>query len=213
MAHGKGQGHIGNLGIHRRLTGQAHGDAGDAHGGIHVRPAQLLDGQGGAGKDGVLPLVGQIPEALSGFFCQVFKAGEADVSGAVPADLEGQLVCLVPVVFRGLGQLTQGVGGGLHTDVIGKGAGIIVQAEDQHVQHVDSAARRQHPAEPGDGVPLKEDHQHDAGQHDYPQHHRQQLPQAEVHLAAPLGQGGLEGADDIGVNHIHQGGELFAVAR
>ena len=42
VAHHIGQRHHGNLGIHRRLAGNGHGNAADAHGGVHPRPGQPL---------------------------------------------------------------------------------------------------------------------------------------------------------------------------
>ena len=144
-------------------------------------------------------------EAVSGHFGELFKGAEAHRAGGIPGHLGGQGIGLVAVVFRGLGQLLQGIGGGIQPHVLGNGTGVVVQAVHTGVQAVDAAAHGQHPAEPLDGVPLEHDHQHDACQHQHPQHHRQQLPQAEVHLAAPLGQHGLQGPRYVGVDHIHQG--------
>ena len=72
VAHGKGQADVGNLGIHTGLSRKPKGHAGNAHGGVHIAPAQLLHRLGGTGKHGIMPLLGEILEALSRNICQFF---------------------------------------------------------------------------------------------------------------------------------------------
>ena len=73
------------------------------------------------------------------------------------------------------------------------------------------ADRGQHPAEPLKDALFRDDEHHQNGN----QHHRQgdgqELPQQKIHLAAPGGQGGFQGADDVGVDHINQGRKLLAI--
>ena len=82
--------------------------------------------------------------------------------------------------------------------------GVVIQAPHQGMAHVDPSEHRQHPAEPLDGAPLQGDHQHQAGQDQHPQSHRQHLPHRKVHRPRPLRQNGLQSAHNVGIHHIHQ---------
>ena len=209
VAHGEGQGHAGDLGINAGFAGQAEGDAGDAHGGIHIRPAQLFHGQGGAGENGVEVVVGQRLEAFPGLVRQRVKVREGHIAAGIPADLQGKRVGLVPVELGGFGQLLQIVAAHIQPHIVGQRAGVVIQSPEHGVEHVNAGKNRDDPARPLNGVPFQHDHQHDAGKNQHAQRHSQQLPDGEVHAACPLGKNGLRGADDVGVHHIHQGRKPF----
>ena len=138
------------------------------------------------------------------------EIGEVHISTAVPLDLVRKRVCLVPVVFGGLRQLGDAVAAHIQADIVCQGAGIVVKAKHGGVQQVNKADASQHPACPGDGIPLHDDHDHQAAQGQNAQSHRQHLPDEEIHAAAPGGQEALQGADHIGIYHVHQGGEPLA---
>ena len=209
VADGEGQGHVGNLGIDAGFAGQAEGDAGDAHGGIHIRPAQLFHRQGGAGENGVEVVVGQRLEAFPGLVRQRVKVREGHIAAGIPADLQGEGVGLVPVELGGFGQLLQIVAAHIQPHIVGQGAGVVIQTPEHGVEHVNAGKNRDDPPRPLNGVPFQHDHQHDAGKNQHAQRHSQQLPDGEVHAACPLGKNGLRGADDVGVHHIHQGRKPF----
>ena len=156
-------------------------------------------------------LVGQGLEALPGLGRQLVKGleGHAAVTGS--RHLGGQGIGLVPVVFRGLRQLLQGIGGHIQPQILGNGTGVVIEAEQGRMEAIDGAEHRQHPAPPLDGVPLEDHHEHNAAKDQGPQGHCQQLPQAQIHLAAPLGQNALQIPCHVGVDHIHDGREPLGV--
>ena len=84
-----------------------------------------------------------------------------------------------------------------------------IQAVDAGVQAEQQAGARQNPAKPLDKIPPENNHQHDGRQHDNPDDNREQLPQAEIHAAAPAGKGCLDQPGNIGIDHVHQCGVGF----
>ena len=210
VAHGEGQQHIRDLGIHRCLAGETEGHAGDAHGGIQVCPAQFLNGKGGACKNGVGVIVNQILKALTGALGQNVEGSVFHGSAAVPADLLAENVGLVPVIFGGFRQFINGILGRLHTDVFRQGTGVIIQAPDHGMQQIHQRQGGQYPAAPGDDALFGGDHSHKAGKDHHRQRHCQQLPQQKIHTGGPLGQNVLQCADHIGIDHIDDGGEPLA---
>ena len=209
VADGEGQGHIRDLGIDRCFAGDAAGETGDAHGGIHIRPEQLLHGNGGTGEDRVMVVIGQSLETLAGSGRQNVKAGELNIATRIPVHLQSQFRGLVPVVFGGFCQFLDGVTGDFQTHIVGQITCVVVQAPENGVQHIDTGNHRQHPACPLNGILFQNDHQHQRCQDHNTQHHNQQLPQRERHNGRPLGQKSLECADDVRVDHIHQSGKFF----
>ena len=210
MGHGEGQTHVGHIGIHGGLSGHAEGHPGDAHGGVQIRPAQLLHRHHRAGENGVVIGIGQGVEAIPCLLRQLGKISKVRITGGVPGNLGRQIVGLVPVIQGGLGKLLQIVAGHFQTHILRQGSGVVVQAPHHGVEHIKSGEYRQHPAGPLNGVPFENQHQHQAGQNQHPQGHRQHLPHGKVHTGRPLRQHPLEGADDVGVDHVHQGGESLA---
>ena len=172
MAHGKGQAHIGNLGIYRSLAGDAHGKSRDTHGGIHIRPAQLLDRQGRTGKDGVGILIGQHPEAVPRLIRKGLEIRKFHIAVFIPIDLICQRIGMIPIINRCFFQLVSIVGSNLHTNVIRQRAGIVVQAKDCGMNHIHEGAGSQHPAEPLDGIPFQNDHQNQTCQSQHQKHDR-----------------------------------------
>ena len=143
-------------------------------------------------------------EALAGFIRQFLKGGELDVAAAVPADLIGKIVGFVPIILGGLGQLLQIVAGNLKAHILRQGTGVVIHAPHGHMQQVDTSKHRQHPAKPLDWVPFQNNHQHEAGKNQNAKHHRQQLPHGVADLGGPVCQNILQGAHNVGVDHVHQ---------
>ena len=79
------------------------------------------------------------------------------------------------------------------------------------MEHKHKAARSQHPAKPLEQIFLCDDNHHQRCNHNHQQGYGQQLPDEEIRLTAPLRQGLLQGADDVGIDHIHQCGKFLPV--
>ena len=204
MTHGEGNGHSRNLGIYRCFAGNTHGNTGDAHGGIHIRPAQFLYRQFGTGKYRIGEFIDQRMEAASGFLRQCFKIIKCHVALCVTLHLGCKKVCLIPVVNSCTFQLFHSILAHIQTNIFRQGTCIIVQTEHQCVQKINGCGAGQHPAKPPDRIPSHHDHQHNADDQSDSQQQRTHLPQTEADAGRPLRQHIQHRAGDIGIDHVHQ---------
>ena len=204
MAHGKGQRNGGDFRIHRRLAGKAHGHTGNAGGRIKACPSQLFHRRIVSGEHGVVIVIGQVVEAVVGLSRQGVEIREIQAAVGVPGHLGRKAVGLVPIIGRCIHQLGQGIFLHIQPDVVGQRAGVGIQAIDARMQEVHDGHRRQHPAEPLDGIPPENDHQHDAGNDDENPHRRQHLPDGIADGTAPGGKGVLPRPGYIRIEHIDE---------
>ena len=203
VADGKGQGNGMGVGIHSGFAGKGHGNAGDTHGGVHVCPAQLLYGKGGAGKYRQVLLVNQIVKTVSGGFRGLPEGGCVQAAVGIPGNKKRQLVGFVPVIGGGIDEVGGGnVGINGKTNVLGKGTAVLIQTVKTRMQAPDKGHCCHDPAQPLDKIPTENDHQHHGADNQHHQSDGQHLPQQEIYTAGPLSQKVLNHAAGVGVDHV-----------
>ena len=203
-AHSKGQHNRGCFGIHRSLTGQTHGHAGNALGGIATCPTQPLHRLHRPGKHRQGFLVHQAFKALGCLGGQGFEITKGHIALFIPADLVCQSIDLIPVIDRCALQFGDGIVRFLQSDILGQRAGKFIQTVQACVQKDHGRHDGADPTAPADGIPFQNDHQNCGCQNHRDQGQQQHLPYAEIHATAPPGQKHLCHSGHIGIDHIHQ---------
>ena len=159
MAHVEGNGGGILLHIDCRLAREAYGDAGRPKAAKETAPSQCLDRSPGTGKDGVIPhqvIVSCFYRLIQGV--QIFQH---HVAVGIPLHLARQTIRLLPVKLGGVTQVCHGIVAGLQLHAFLDRPVIVVESPQAGKQEIGDGYRCQHPAQPPEEVPAKQDHQAD----------------------------------------------------